>query len=83
MLFRSRNDACGYRPKNEEELWIHQRDPVKNFRTVILENEVVSEETLCEVEAEIEQEIDDAVEYAKNAPLPADEDALQHVFWEG
>ena len=79
----SRNDACGYRPKDEADYWIHQKDPVNNFRKVILEHGVISEEELQKVEAEVEQEIDDAVEYAKNAPLPAYESALKNVFWEG
>lgn len=79
----SRNDACGYRPKDEADYWIHQKDPVSNFRKVILEHGVISEEELQKVEAEVEQEIDDAVEYAKNAPLPAYESALKNVFWEG
>ena len=79
----SRDDACGYRAKDEEELWIHQKDPVKNFRKRILEEGVISEEDLQKAEAVIEQEIDDAVEYAKAAPLPSNESALEHVFWEG
>nr|WP_325245115.1 thiamine pyrophosphate-dependent dehydrogenase E1 component subunit alpha [uncultured Oscillibacter sp.] len=79
----SRNDACGYRPKDEAQLWIEQRDPVKNFRTVILDKGVVTEQALQKMEAEVEQEIDDAVEYAKAAPVPANETALENVFWEG
>ena len=31
----------------------------------------------------VEAEIDEAVEYAKNAPLPENESALHDVFWEG
>ncbi len=79
----SRNDACGYRAKDEEDLWINQRDPVKNFRKRILEAQVIGEEELEKIEAAIEKEIDDAVEYAKQAPLPTNESALENVFWEG
>ena len=79
----SRNDACGYRPKDEEKEWIQARDPVKNFRKEILEHGVISEEELEKEEAAIEQEIEDAVEYAKNAPLPSYESALKNVYWEG
>ena len=35
------------------------------------------------LEAEVEAEIDEAVEYAKNAPMPENEAALHNVFWEG
>ena len=79
----SRNDACGYRPKDESDHWINDRDPVKNFRKVILDQGVITEEELQKEEAAIEREIDEAVEYAKAAPLPELSSALEHVFWEG
>ena len=43
---------------------------------------VITEEELQKEEAAIEQEIEDAVEYAKQAPFPANEDALINVFKE-
>ena len=79
----SRNDSCGYRAKDEEEQWIQQRDPVKTFRARILEKKLVTEAELTPLEEAIDQEIEDAVEYAKAAPEPALESALEHVFWEG
>ena len=79
----SRNDACGYRPDEEEKLWIEGKDPVKNFRAVILEKGAATEEELKELEASVEKEIEDAVEYAKNAKLPDDSSALKNVYWEG
>ena len=77
----SRNDACGYRPKEEEAEWF-AKDPVVLFRKKILEHGVITEEELQKEEAAIEQEIEDAVEYAKQAPFPANEDALINVFKE-
>ncbi len=79
----SRNDACGYRSKEEQAYWLGEKDPVKNFREVILKKKVITEKKLEQEEAKIEKEIEDAVEYAKNAPLPANEAALKNVFWEG
>ena len=79
----SRNDACGYRPKDEEKEWIQDRDPVKLFRERILQEGIISEEELAKLESEVEAEIEEAVEYAKNAPLPENESALHNVFWEG
>lgn len=78
----SRNDACGYRAKDEEKYWIQDRDPVKLFRARILEEGLITEDELQKLEAEVEAEIDEAVEYAKNAPEPAFESALTNVFWE-
>ena len=109
----SRNDACGYRPREEEaewfakdpvvlfrkkilehgviteeelqkeKAWIQDKDPVKMFRARILDEGAATEDELQKMEADIEAEIDEAVEYAKNAPLPENESALHDVFWEG
>lgn len=79
----SRNDACGYRAKDEEKFWIQDNDPVKRFRARILEEGAAAEEELQALEAKILADIDEAVEYAKNAPQPSFESALENVFKEG
>lgn len=78
----SRNDACGYRPKEEEKLWFNN-DPVKKFRAVILEKKVVGEDALAQIESEIEKEIDESVELAQKADFPSVETATTDVYWEG
>ncbi len=78
----SRNDACGYRPKEEEEAW-YARDPIALFRNRILEEKVATEAELAAIENRITEEIKEAVEYAKNAPFPALESALEDIFWQG
>ena len=77
------SDPCGYRAKDEEKAWIQDKDPVKMFRARILDEGAATEDELQKMEADIEAEIDEAVEYAKNAPLPENESALHDVFWEG
>lgn len=77
----SRNDACGYREKDEEAEWFN-RDPVKMFRKKLLEENVVNEKDLLSREASIEQAITESVEYAKNAPFPAFETAYTDVFFQ-
>lgn len=79
----SRNDACGYRAKDEEKDWIQDKDPIKLFRARILAEGAATKEELQAMETAVEAEIDEAVEYAKNAPLPENESALHDVFWEG
>lgn len=78
----SRNDACGYRPKEEEEEW-KAKDPVKMFRKRLLDEEVISEEKLNEIEKQIVDEINSEVEYAQNSPDPEPESALCDVYWKG
>ncbi len=78
----SRNDACGYRPKDEEKQWF-ARDPVSTFRASILEAGVASEAELISLEKKIQEEIDESVEYAKQAPFPDTGTALTDIFWNG
>ena len=74
----SRNDACGYRPKEEEAEWF-AKDPVKCFRDRILSEGVASDDELKNIEDRLDEEIDEAVEYAKNAPFPALESAERDI----
>lgn len=78
----SRNDACGYRPKEEEKEWM-ARDPVKMFRKRLLDENVIGEQELSEIEKQIVDEINSEVEYAQNSPDPDPESALCDVYWEG
>lgn len=76
----SRNDACGYRPKDEEKYWLEDRDPVKLFRSRLIKEAVVSDDELKALEQKLEDEIEDAVVYAQKAPFPALSDALLNVY---
>lgn len=78
----SRNDARQYRSKEEEEYW-HSRDPVKNFREYLISNDLATIDEIEEIDAAIEADIDEAVEYAQHAPFPRLESALTDVYWEG
>ncbi|MCH4119975.1 MAG: thiamine pyrophosphate-dependent dehydrogenase E1 component subunit alpha [Atopobiaceae bacterium] len=78
----SRNDACGYRPKEEEEEWF-SRDPVKLFRARLIENGVATDEELEQIETSIDDLVEEEVEYAENAPFPPLDAAVKNVYWEG
>ena len=56
---------------------------MKMFRERILKEGAATEEELKQLETAVETEVDEAVEYAKTAPLPENESALHNVFWEG
>lgn len=79
----SRNDACGYRPKDEEKLWIQDKDPVKLFRERLINEKVATEEELQEIEKKQEADVEEAVDYAQKAPFPQLEEAMHDVYWEG
>ena len=69
----SRSDARGYRTREEEQDWA-QRDPL------ILLAERLDADTVERLEAEVRAELDEAVEFARNSPLPNPADALEHVY---
>ena len=75
----SRNDACGYRPKDEEAWWF-ARDPVKTFRERLINEGVATAEELDAIEERATAAIEEAVEYAKDAPLPTLASALEDVY---
>jgi TPP-dependent pyruvate/acetoin dehydrogenase alpha subunit len=70
-----------YRSKKEEEEW-KEKCPIKRFRQLLSETEVADKETLDRIDSETQQELENAVEFAKNCPWPAPEDALRDVYKE-
>ncbi|MEV4932121.1 thiamine pyrophosphate-dependent dehydrogenase E1 component subunit alpha [Sphingobium sp. LSP13-1-1.1] len=57
-------------------------DPVPRFRASLIERGVASEEQLAEMEAAIEKEIDEAVEFALASDFPGVEELKRDVFAE-
>ena len=78
----SRNDACGYRDKNEEKQWL-EKEPLRRTRRYILDKEFASEGELVSLEKDVEDRIEAAVEFAMKSPDPKPEDSLLHVYYQG
>jgi len=78
----SRNDACGYRNKEEEKAWL-ARDPIKIAREYILQNGISNKESLESIEKGVIDRIEKAVQYAQTCPDPKPEDALTDVYYQG
>jgi pyruvate dehydrogenase E1 component alpha subunit len=73
-------DRSYYRPKEEELYWINERDPLKVLSSWMLEKNLVEENVFRQIEAEVHQEIEKAVEFAMHAPYPDKEEVDQHVY---
>jgi 2-oxoisovalerate dehydrogenase E1 component len=66
---------------DKEALRAAQRDaPVSKFRAALLSSGDFEESELLEMEKRIEAEVQDAIEFARAAPLPAPEELYQDVF---
>jgi pyruvate dehydrogenase E1 component alpha subunit len=68
-----------YRPPEEVEAWM-KRDPIPRYRQLLIEQGVVSAREADEIERRIVRELDEAVEFARQSPLPAPESALEDLW---
>lgn len=78
----SRSDPRTYRSKEEEKEW-EARDPIANFRRLLLENRHASQAQLDEVDQGVEQRLVEAIGFAESSPEPAPEDTYSDVFAAG
>ncbi|MER2170028.1 MAG: thiamine pyrophosphate-dependent dehydrogenase E1 component subunit alpha [Psychrobacillus psychrodurans] len=72
-------DPQNYRTKEEISSW-KSRDPLDRLRTQLIENQFVTEQELEEIESNIQNEMIDAVDFARNSPYPNKEDILSNVY---
>ena len=69
-----------YRSKEEEKEWKTNRDPIKNFGAWLVAEQIADSNSLSQIEAEVQGEIDAAVQFAKDAPYPEIEEVDQDVY---
>lgn len=72
-------DPAAYRPVEEVEEWVNNRCPIKKLHTQLAEKGVKDEE-FAQIEADAFAEVDEAVKFALDSPLPKAEDAMLHVY---
>ena len=72
-------DPETYKSKEEVAEW-KKRDPIPRFRKYLIENKVLAEEDANKIEKEISDEIDNAVKFAEESPLPEPEETLEGVY---
>lgn len=75
----SRRDPCNYQPKEEREEAL-KKEPIGRFARQLLDEGAVDRETLDSIRAEVDDEIERAVETALAAPDPEPEDAVRDLF---
>jgi pyruvate dehydrogenase E1 component alpha subunit len=75
----SMSDPVEYRSKREERIWL-ERDPIKNLHKKLLTERGQDEATLKQIEAEVEEVIEDSVRFADESPEPRLEDVSKHVY---
>jgi pyruvate dehydrogenase E1 component alpha subunit len=75
----SRRDPCNYQPEAERKKAL-ENEPIRRFRSYLLEQGLATEDDVTRIGGEIEAEIEAAVKSAMAAPDPAPEAALEDLF---
>ncbi len=72
-------DPQTYKTKEEVEEW-RKKDPFPRFRKQLIEMGVLTKEDADKIAQEMKREIEKAVQFAEESPLPAPEEALEDVY---
>ncbi len=68
-----------YRSKEEEAQW-RQRDPLTVLSTWLIDEGMAEQAILERIDTEVRGEVEQAVEFALNAPYPAKSEVTRHVY---
>ena len=69
-----------YRPKQEEQRWMNERDPIKNLAAWLTKNGLVQPAVFDRIHQEVKSNIDAAVKFAIDAPFPRPDEVTQDVY---
>ncbi len=72
-------DPDELRSKDEKETWM-SRDPISRFETYLTEHNLAQHEELKEIQQQVQERIDDAVEFAEQSPEPDASELYRFVF---
>jgi pyruvate dehydrogenase E1 component alpha subunit len=75
----SKSDAQLYRTKDEVNKW-KEKCPIKRHREYLIEQKILSESEIKALEAQAEEDIKKAVEFAENSPEPKIENIFDDVY---
>jgi pyruvate dehydrogenase E1 component alpha subunit len=75
----SMSDPQKYRTKDEVANYV-ERDPIAHVRGVILENKWNTEEELKAVEKEVKAQVEEAIKFAEESPLPDASELYEDVY---
>jgi len=85
MTYRYRGHSMGdperYREKEEVKKW-EAEDPIGIFRKYLMDEAIASEAELDDMDAEAEEIIREAVEFAEASPEPGTDTLFEHIYAE-
>lgn len=72
-------EVDNYRPREEVEAWV-KREPIAPYRDLLIQQRTLSVEEADAIERRVIQDLDEAVEFARDSPLPEPESALDGLW---
>src|SRR5579864_257185 len=82
MKGHAQHDPAEYVPKEMFEYW-EARDPIARYEKYLTENKIWDEKTKKDLDARIDKELKEDLEFAEKSPLPPPELAEQGVYCDG
>ncbi|HUS94701.1 MAG TPA: pyruvate dehydrogenase (acetyl-transferring) E1 component subunit alpha [Patescibacteria group bacterium] len=77
----SMGDPLRYRTREEVEKW-REDDPIGMLERHILAEKIATQDELESIDALVEEELDEAVRFAEESPLPSPEDLYSNIYVE-
>ncbi len=71
--------GAAYRAAEEIEEW-RKRDPIADFEASLIRTGALTSEDVTRIDEQIKLQLEEAVSFAQQSPLPAPEDALEDLF---
>lgn len=75
----SKSDAKKYRTREEEWEW-REKDAIKQYKELLIQEELLTEDRAAMLQEQAKQEIEDAVKFAENSPEPSIDSLLEDVY---
>ncbi|WP_310424531.1 pyruvate dehydrogenase (acetyl-transferring) E1 component subunit alpha [Chamaesiphon sp. VAR_48_metabat_135_sub] len=72
-------DPDELRPKEEKDFW-NARDPIKKLASYLVSEGLMTQDELTALDREIQDLIDDSVEFAENSPEPDPAELRRYIF---
>lgn len=76
----SRSDARKYRTRTEEKEWKNMRDPIALFKEQLIAENVITEKDFEEISNNVQEILDEAVEFAENSPAPSLKTLTMNIY---
>jgi len=73
-------DSGYYRTDDEVKSWMENKDPIKRLGDHMIASKVTTQDELDALAETIEEEVESAVEFGREAPLPAPEQAYEDLY---